>query len=184
MPLTLIKMNIQKIIFTILLTLTFQLGFSQDAASLMHLHRFTNEADFASITGIPEEGTLIYNEDNERVYYYSASNGWTKLSIAPNVLDKTVDHTLEASDDGNVITFNGDADYTLTIPAGLPVGFHVSVYQKDDGVINNGNVTIVASGVTIINRLDRFITAGDGAGIGIIALENNVYYITGDLKRL
>ena len=176
--------SINLILFlTILCTTT---TFAQvDAQSLMHLHRFTDEANFTTITGTPEEGSLIYNEDNKRVYYYAgATNGWTKLSIAPNIIDKTADYTLVSSDDGNVITFPGDADYTLTIPAGLPVGFHISVYQKDDGAINNGNITILGSGATIINRLSNFVTAGDGSGIGIIALEADTYYITGDLKRM
>lgn len=172
------------ILTLLIFSLILNSGYSQTANSLMQLHKLADESAMNAIVS-PNEGSIVYNENNKRVYFYDGS-AWTKLSIAPVINNQTNNnYTLLASDDGDVITFDGTSNVTLTIPSGLSTGFNVSVYQKDNGNINDGSVTITAgTGVTIINRLDRYITAGDGAGIGIIALEDDVFYITGDLKKM
>lgn len=103
---------------------------------------------------------------------------WIDPNLA-EVVNKITNYTLVLADNGKVLTFNSAADVTLTIPAGLPVGYNISIYQ-----IGNGNVTITgAGGVTVLNRLSRFKTAGKDAGIGLIATATNVFHLTGDLKR-
>lgn len=103
---------------------------------------------------------------------------WIDPNLA-EVVNKTTNYTLVLADNGKVFTFNSAADVTLTVPAGLPVGYNISIYQ-----IGNGNVTITgAGGVTVLNRLSRFKTAGRDAGIGLIATATNVFHLTGDLKR-
>ncbi len=154
-------------------------GISQiDANALLGLPN----ASSSEITGINtatiQEGALVFDSDKKRVYEFDGIE-WRELLIAPSVFEKTGNYTLVVTDNLNILTFNSATDITLTVPAGLPVGFNVSVYQ-----IGNGKVTIVgAGGATIRNRLSRFKTAGQDAGVGIVCTATNVFHVTGDLKR-
>jgi hypothetical protein len=128
----------------------------------------------------PIQGSLLYNSDENRVYQFNGTN-WDKLVIkeVPTVELKTTNYTLTANDNGSVFTFNSSVNITLTANAGLPVGFNISIYQLGDG-----QVTIIGgSGVIIKNRLSRFKTAGKDAGAGLICTENNIFHLTGDLKK-
>lgn len=103
---------------------------------------------------------------------------WIDPKLA-TVENKTANYTLTADDNGKVFTFSSATDVTLTVPNGLPVGFNISIYQT-----NAGQVTIAgAGGVTILNRLSRFKTAGQHAGAGLICTSTNNFHLTGDLKR-
>ncbi|CAM1372996.1 hypothetical protein [Tenacibaculum xiamenense] len=94
------------------------------------------------------------------------------------VVNRTSNYTLIADDNGKVFTFNSTSDITLTVPSGLPVGFNISIYQT-----NTGRVTISgAAGVTILNRLSRFRTAGQHAGAGLVSTSTNNFHLTGDLR--
>jgi hypothetical protein len=103
---------------------------------------------------------------------------WIDLRQA-TVENKTVNYTLSTNDNGKVFTFSSTTSITLTVPNGLPVGFNISIYQT-----NTGQVTVKgARGVTILNRLSRFKTAGLHAGAGLICTSTNNFHLTGDLKR-
>ena len=149
----------------------------------------------------PSLGMMIYNTTDKKIYYHNGTNWATMntlfissdsdnkivtgtdggISYTPSapVIAKTSNYTLQQSDNGAVFTFNSTNDVTLTVPAGLPVGFNVSVYQ-----IGNGKVTIFGSGAVVIkNRLSRFKTAGKDAGVGIVCTATNIFHLTGDLKK-
>ena len=151
-------------------------------------------------TIIPTLGMVVYNSTDNKIYYYNGTN-WVAvstlfissdtdnklvtgtdggISYTPSavVIAKTSNYTLQQSDNGAVLTFNSASDVTLTVPAGLPVGFNVSIYQ-----IGNGKVTIAGSGAVIKNRLSRFKTAGKDAGVGLVSTSTNTYHLTGDLKK-
>jgi len=125
----------------------------------------------------PNRGMMLYNRDENRVYYYNGTQ-WVSVMKGALVLPKTASYTLVAADNRAVLTFNSSTPVTLTIPSGFPVGYNVSVYQT-----GTGKVTIVGSATTVLNRLNRFRTAGQDAGVGIVSTANNVYHLTGDLKK-
>lgn len=138
----------------------------------------TAVSDITDISGTIPEGGLLYDSTRKAIYIYNGTQ-WRKLYFGPLISEQTGNYTLQDSDDGNVITFNSVADVTLTVPAGLDVGFNVSIYQ-----LGTGKITITPSGgATVNNRLSRFVTAGQNAGAGIICTASNVYHVTGDLKK-
>lgn len=162
--------------FLLVLFCTVSLSAQIDDNALFKLEGATQ----TTISGLTPsgEGNFIYNTTDKKVYVFDGTS-WRKLLFAPQVFEKTGNYTLVASDDGNVITFNSATNVTLTVPAGLAVGFNVSVYQ-----IGVGRVTITeAGGVSVRNRLSRFITAGQNAGVGLMCTATNVFYATGDLRR-
>ncbi|WP_062058023.1 hypothetical protein [Aquimarina longa] len=140
------------------------------------------EATTTNINSIPtatiKEGVLIFDTVKKKVFQFNGTE-WKELLESPSVLPKIGNYTLIESDNRNILTFDSTTDITLTVPAGLPIGFNVSIYQ-----IGNGKVTISgAGGVIIKNRLLRFKTAGLDAGVGIVSTDTNIFHITGDLKR-
>ncbi|SEB37097.1 hypothetical protein SAMN04489761_0224 [Tenacibaculum sp. MAR_2009_124] len=102
---------------------------------------------------------------------------WNDPATA-EVVNQVSNYTLTANDNGKVFTFNSTGNLTLTVPSGLPIGFNISIYQ-----INTGRVTISgAGGVSILNRLSRFTTAGQHAGAGLVSTSTNNFHLTGDLR--
>jgi len=151
----------------------------------MYVQAFENDLVFRLNSGtqtqmnniIPALGMMVYNITDKKVYYYDGTR-WVGIDKA-RVIPKTSSYTLQSSDDGAILTFDSATDVTLTIPTSLPIGFNVSIYQ-----INMGKVIISGvTGVSVKNRLSRFKTAGKDAGVGIVSTANNVYHVTGDLKR-
>lgn len=127
-----------------------------------------------------QEGNM-YKDTVNNLQYIGVTDGSLKL-LSPQfvrVIPKTASHTLSLGESGAVLTFNSTTPVTLTIPAGLPIGYNISVYQ-----IGVGQVTIVgAAGVTVSNRLAIYRTAGQHAGVGIIATSTNNFHVTGDLTK-
>ena len=52
--------------------MTCLLTFSQSANSFMFLHDLADETTMNAIT--PNEGSVVYNQNNKRVYYFDGSN--------------------------------------------------------------------------------------------------------------
>ena len=143
---------------------------------LVRIHTLTTAEKTALSTPIAD-GTLVFDKMAKKLYVYADSD-WEELLFTPKVFVKTGDYTLALSDNGSILTFNNSSAITLTIPSGFPIGYNVSIYQ-----IGTGKVTIVGSGTTVLNRLNRFKTAGKDAGVGIVSTATNTYHITGDLKK-
>ena len=130
------------------------------------------------INGPLEEGMFFFDANTKGAYVFT-ENQWRKVYYAPIVKPQTTNYTLTTLDDGNALTFNSNTDVTLTVPTGLETGFNISLYQ-----IGTGRVTIVgAAGVSVLNRLSRFRTAGTNSGVGIICIAPNTFQVTGDLKK-
>jgi len=165
----------KKILQIILLAVPF-VAFATTTDELVQIHALTT-AERAALSTPIIDGTLAFDSSIKKLYVY-ADGTWRELVFTPKVVEKTADYTLTLSDNGNILTFNSASVMTLTIPAGFPIGYNVSVYQ-----IGTGKVTIVGSGTSIKNRLSRFRTAGKDAGVGIVSTASDVYHLTGDLRR-
>ena len=130
----------------------------------------------------PVENDIWFEEGTDNVFVFDIADGWNQINHAAflnGVEEKLTDYTLVLEDFRKVLTFNSAVDRTLTIPAGLPVGYNISIYQ-----IGDGDVTIVGDdGVMVLNRLLRFRTAGRYAGVGLVSTATNIFHLTGDLKR-
>lgn len=163
---------------TVILFLTYTSVQAQiDASLLVNIHN-VSDAEMNAIIN-PLTGSLVYNTDLESVMQFNGAT-WDRLYEAGvQILPKTTDYTVIAQDNGKIFTFDSAVDVTITIPAGLPVGFNISIYQ-----ISDGRVTISGDGgVEIKNRLNRFRTAGKDAGVGLVCTATNIFHLTGDLKQ-
>jgi hypothetical protein len=176
-----IKQIVHTIIFCfIVLTTSFSLTAQINSELLLGVTSATtaeiNGLDISSIN----EGTLVYDINKKKVMGFIDSQ-WKEImtsSLTPKVSAKITDYTLVIDDNDSILTFNSSTNITLTIPAGFPIGYNISIYQ-----IGAGKVTIVGTnGVTVKNRLSRFKTAGKDSGAGIICTAINVFHVTGDLK--
>jgi hypothetical protein len=92
---------------------------------------------------------------------------------APLVI--TADYTLKAGDSGAMVVLNSVTGRTLTVPAGLPPGFFVSVLQVDAG-----QLTITASGVTIFNANTFTKTSRKGAQMALYSWAQDTFMSWGD----
>jgi hypothetical protein len=84
-------------------------------------------------------------------------------------------YTLQASDNGRVVTFDNAAAVTLTIPAGLPVGFSCLLLQ-----LGAGAVVIAGAGVALHNG-DGLTTTGRYAPASLFSPAPDVH-IAGGLR--
>jgi hypothetical protein len=164
----------------IVLTTSFSLTAQIDGGLLLGLTNATSTEISNLNTSSITEGTLIYDIDKKKVMGFIDSQ-WKEImtsSLTPKVSAKITDYTLVIDDNDSILTFNSSTNITLTIPAGFPIGYNISIYQ-----IGTGKITIVGTnGVTVKNRLSRFKTAGKDSGAGIICTATNVFHVTGDLK--
>jgi hypothetical protein len=86
-------------------------------------------------------------------------------------------HTLQASDNGKHIIFNSGA--TLTVPAGLPIGFACTTQQCQ----SSGSMTVAQSSTTIYWSGTDFTSGNrviNRAGVAsIVSYDTNVFLISG-----
>ena len=164
----------KKILILLCMLTSSVLAISTD--ELVQIHALTTTEKTALSTPIVD-GTLAFDTTVKKLYVY-ADTEWKELVFTPKVFAKTGNYTLVQSDNGAILTFNSSSAVTLTIPSGFPIGYNVSVYQ-----IGTSKVTIAGSGTTVLNRLNRFKTAGKDAGVGIVATGTDTYHLTGDLRR-
>ena len=90
---------------------------------------------------------------------------------------KTAGYTLQATDNGKVITVNSASAVSITVPSGLPIGFSVTVIQ-----IGAGQVTFVASSTTINSYQSYLKIAGQHGSASLISYTTNVYNLAGSLS--
>ena len=88
-------------------------------------------------------------------------------------------YQLVASDNGKIITLNNASAITLTVPAGLLVGFNCMVVQ-----LGAGQVTIATSGgATVTNRSSFTKTGGQNAIMTLISVASNSFISSGDMSN-
>lgn len=96
-------------------------------------------------------------------------------SAAPAPAAITSSRNLVAADNGGTIYNNTANPYTITVPAGLPVGFGVTIVQNSTGV-----VTVATAGGATVGSISGFTkTAGQYAVISLIQTTANGYVLVG-----
>ena len=101
----------------------------------------------------------------------------TISGFAANMNTQTgTSYTLQASDNGKIITLNNASAITLTVPA-LFTGFNCMIVQ-----LGAGQVTLTASGTTISNRSSFTKTAGTNAIATLIGLSGTSFISAGDMQ--
>jgi hypothetical protein len=87
-------------------------------------------------------------------------------------------YTLTSSDDGKVVMIDSASATNVTIDTnvGSIVGFTCSVIQKGDG-----QITFVASGVTINSYESGTKTGGKHAAAAILCYDTNVFNLAGNI---
>jgi hypothetical protein len=84
-------------------------------------------------------------------------------------------YSLQASDNGKIVTCSNGSPIDVTVPSGLGAGFHCQVIQ-----IGAGQVSFVASGTTVNNRQSHTKIAGQYGVAGLSAYASNVFALAGD----
>jgi hypothetical protein len=108
--------------------------------------------------------------------HVSAASGYRIASAAINAQTAT-GYTLQASDNGRVITFNSAASHTLRIPTGLDVGFNATIIQ-----LGTGQVTCTGlSGATLNCYASGNKISGQFGAASIICYSSNTYNLAGTL---
>ena len=86
-------------------------------------------------------------------------------------------YTLTSADNGKVVVLNNASAITLTVPAGLGVGFSCVLVQQ-----GAGQVTVAAAGgVTLQSFESKTKIAGQYAGATLFAHTANIFNLTGSL---
>ncbi len=108
---------------------------------------------------------------------YSGQIGATAFTVgSANVNAQTgTTYTLQASDNGKVVTLSNAAAITVTVPSGLGVGFSVVLIQ-----IGAGQVTCSPSSTTLRNRQSHTKTAGQYAAVSLYCYATDVLLLQGD----
>jgi hypothetical protein len=101
----------------------------------------------------------------------------TISGFAANMNTQTgTSYTLQASDNGKIITLNNASAIILTVPA-LFTGFNCMIVQ-----LGAGEVTLTPSGTTISNRSSYTKTAGTNAIVSLIGLSGTSFISAGDMR--
>ena len=85
-------------------------------------------------------------------------------------------YTLQASDNGKVVTLNNASAITLTVPSGLGAGFTCALIQ-----LGAGQVTVTPSSTTVNSYSSLTKTAGQYAGASLYAYAADIFALTGAL---
>ena len=86
-------------------------------------------------------------------------------------------YTLQASDNGKVLTFNNASGTALTVPSGLGAGFNCLIVQ-----LGAGTVTPTSTAATIYQRQSLTQTAGQYAVATLVAVSPDTFVLSGDLQ--
>lgn len=84
-------------------------------------------------------------------------------------------YTLDATDNGKIVTCSNASAITVTVPVSLGAGFHCQIIQ-----LGAGQVTFAASGTTINNRQSHTKIAGQYGVAVLAAYASNVFALGGD----
>lgn len=106
----------------------------------------------------------------------AATAGTDYVSPTAVMNDQTgTTYTIQASDNGKVITCSNASAITVTVPSGLGVGFNCMVIQK-----GAGQVTFSPSSSTVNNRQSHTKIAGQYGVVSLIAYVADVFVLAGD----
>lgn len=99
-----------------------------------------------------------------------------KAPATPSVNAQTgTTYTLQASDNGKIVTLSNGSAITVTVPSGLGSGFHCQCIQ-----IGAGQVSFTGSGATVNNRQSHTKIAGQYGVVGLSAYASNTFSLAGD----
>jgi hypothetical protein len=105
-----------------------------------------------------------------------AASGYRITSNAINSQTAT-GYTLQASDNGRIITFDSAATHTLRIPTGLDIGFNATIIQ-----LGTGQVTCTGlSGATVNCYASGNKILGQHGSASVLCYASNVYNLAGTL---
>jgi hypothetical protein len=105
---------------------------------------------------------------------------WVKGTVAPSAsvnAQTGTSYTLQAADNGRVVTLSNASAITLTVPTGLGVGFNVMVVQ-----LGAGQVTPTASGTTLLQRSGYTKTGGQYAVLTLVSYAADTLVMSGDMQ--
>ena len=106
----------------------------------------------------------------------SSDTGYRISSSAVNSQTGTT-YSLTASDNGKIVTMSNGATSTVTVIAGLPVGFNTTVIQLGAGQVG----FTAASGVTLNSYSSATKIAGQHGAASVISYTTNIYNLSGTL---
>ncbi len=133
-----------------------------------------------STTNPPKNGSLVFNSDTQKVLKYEDAEFIEIIDELTSVKTINTNYTIQEQDNHNVIRVDSTTDVLITVPNGLEDDFNVSIYQINEGKFKVEGET----GVEIKNRLNRFYSAGKDAGVGIKAIDSNLFCLSGDVKQI
>lgn len=84
-------------------------------------------------------------------------------------------YTLQATDNGKVVTCSNGSAITVTVPSGLGAGFNVMVVQ-----LGAGQVTFSPSSTTVNNRQSHTKIAGQYGTASLVAYASDTFALGGD----
>lgn len=100
-----------------------------------------------------------------------------KAPATPSVNAQTgTTYTLQASDNGKIVTCDNSSPIAVTVPSGLGAGFHCQVVQLHA----TGQVSFTGSGATVNNRSSFTKIAGQYGAVSLVATASNVFILAGD----
>lgn len=156
-------------------------GTSVGPATFVSLHLRTNGTDRWKVN---DNGNLMaeggYNIGASPISGAPATVFATTAFVlgALNINAQTgTSYTLVAADNGKTITLNNAAAITLTVPASLGSAFSCTLVQ-----IGAGQVTIVASGVTLNSFNSLVKIAGQNGAASLFATAADVFNLSGNLS--
>lgn len=126
--------------------------------------------------GINATGSIFNNGTISTTGNVTAASGYRVTSSAINSQTAT-GYTLQASDNGRIITFDSAATHTLRIPTGLDIGFNATIIQ-----LGTGQVTCTGlSGATVNCYASGNKILGQHGSASIICYASNTYNLGGTL---
>jgi hypothetical protein len=107
-----------------------------------------------------------------------ASNSGYQITSATINGQTGTSYSLTASDNGKIITMSNGATSTVTIIAGLPVGYNTMVIQLGTGQVG----FTAASGVTMNAYASGFKISGQHGAASIVSYATNIFNVSGTLS--
>ncbi len=131
------------------------------------------------ITGIlyePVTTQVLATQVSTTVTTDANGNGKPLLDL-PKLPVLTGSRPLHMGDNGGLLPYSGSSAIVVTVPTGLPAGFGCTIVQD-----STGTVSLVGSGLTLVNRQGATHTAGVGSPAVIQCTTVNNCKLWGDVQ--